>query len=73
MHAKSDEGDPFANARTVIKDLIAHLQEEANDEVEHQAWCDMEVSINERPMTKLRTRIGATVSERIRGAWSWSQ
>merc|ERR1719335_1966312 len=32
----------------MIKDLIVKLMEEANEEAEHKAWCDTELSSNEQ-------------------------
>merc|ERR1719324_1975389 len=32
----------------MIKDLIVKLMEEANEEAEHKAWCDTELSSNEK-------------------------
>ena len=30
----------------MIKDLLVHLMEEANEEAEHSGWCDTELSTN---------------------------
>merc|ERR1719326_2794272 len=35
--------DPFKSVKKMIKDLIAKLLEEANQEAEHKGWCDQEM------------------------------
>merc|ERR1711957_876870 len=40
--------DPFIKVKKMIKDLIVKLMEEANEEAEHKAWCDTELSSNEQ-------------------------
>jgi len=42
------ESDPFGKVRTMIKDLIVRLMEEANEEGEHKGWCDGELNSNEQ-------------------------
>jgi len=38
--------DPFVKIVKMIKDMITKLTEEANDEAEHKAFCDTEMSTN---------------------------
>merc|ERR1719453_1100034 len=38
--------DPFKKIVKMIQDMIAKLTEEANDEAEHKAFCDTEMSTN---------------------------
>jgi len=38
--------DPFAKVKKMIKDLLVRLMEEANNEADHKAWCDEEISAN---------------------------
>lgn len=38
--------DPFKKVVKMIKDMIAKLTEEANDEAEHKAFCDTEMGTN---------------------------
>ena len=38
--------DPFAKVKEMIRDLLVHLMEEANEEAEHSGWCDTELSTN---------------------------
>merc|ERR1719399_1345614 len=40
--------DPFKSVKKMIKDLIAKLLEEANQEAEHKGWCDQEMGTNEQ-------------------------
>jgi len=42
------EADPFGKVKSMIKELIARLMEEASDEADHKAWCDTELSTNEQ-------------------------
>merc|ERR1719214_62354 len=44
--ASKVEADPFKKVVKMIKDMIAKLTEEANDEAEHKAFCDTEMSTN---------------------------
>ena len=44
-HAASD---PFAKVKTMIKDLITKLMEEANSEADHKAYCDTEMATNKQ-------------------------
>ena len=34
--------------KKMIKDLVAKLMEEANEEAEHKGWCDTELSTSEQ-------------------------
>lgn len=56
--------DPFGKVRILIKDMIASLQNEANAEAEHKAWCDHEMgeatkkkSSKEAEIEKLTTKL----------------
>jgi len=42
-HASSD---PFSKVKTMIKDLIVKLMEQANTEADHKAYCDTELATN---------------------------
>ena len=35
----------------MIKDLIVHLMEEANEEPEHKGWCDTEIGTDKQTRT----------------------
>merc|ERR1711972_155078 len=39
--------DPFVKVRKMIKDLVARLMEEANEEASQKKWCDDELKTNE--------------------------
>eukprot|EP00405_Crypthecodinium_cohnii_P021495 CAMPEP_0206465530 /NCGR_PEP_ID=MMETSP0324_2-20121206/27888_1 /ASSEMBLY_ACC=CAM_ASM_000836 /TAXON_ID=2866 /ORGANISM="Crypthecodinium cohnii, Strain Seligo" /LENGTH=657 /DNA_ID=CAMNT_0053938413 /DNA_START=51 /DNA_END=2024 /DNA_ORIENTATION=+ len=38
--------DPFAKVKSMIKDLIVKLQEQANSEADHKGYCDAELAKN---------------------------
>merc|ERR1719367_278564 len=40
--------DPFAKVKTMIKDLITKLMEEANVEADAKAYCDTEMATNKQ-------------------------
>jgi len=40
--------DPFAKVKTMIKDLIVKLMEEANSEADHNAYCTTELATNKQ-------------------------
>jgi len=44
--ASSVAADPFVKVRGMIKDMIARLTQEANEEADHKAWCDGELKAN---------------------------
>jgi len=46
--ANRAEEDPFEKVRQMITDLLARLEEEANDEANHKEWCDGELATNEK-------------------------
>merc|ERR550514_2642351 len=48
----------------MIKDLIARLMEEANEEAEHKGWCDSELSVNEQTR-KEKTEVVETLHAKI--------
>ena len=47
--------DPFKRVKKMIKDLIAKLMEEANEEAEQKGWCDTELSTNEQTQKEERS------------------
>lgn len=59
--------DPFAKVKKLIQDLITRLEEQAGEEMQHKAWCDKEVSNNEKTRTKLTTQVeklGSQIEEK---------
>jgi len=58
------DADPFKKVRKMIKDLIAKLIEEANEEAGHKGWCDTELSTNEQTR-KEKTEVVETLHAEI--------
>merc|ERR1719298_130596 len=44
--------DPFVKVRKMITDMVQKLMEEANEEAEHKAFCDAEMSTNKQTRDK---------------------
>jgi len=44
--AKRASADGFGKVKKMIKDLVTRLMEEANEESDHNGWCDTELSTN---------------------------
>jgi len=36
--------DPFIKVKKMLKDLLVHLLEQANEEAQHKGWCDTEIA-----------------------------
>jgi len=49
--------DPFVKVRQLIKDLLARLIEEANQEADHHEWCQKEVSANKASREELSSQV----------------
>jgi hypothetical protein len=49
--------DPFGKVRKMIKDMVAKLMEEANEEADHKAFCDAEMSTNKQTRDMKTTAI----------------
>ena len=59
--------DPFAKVKEMIRDLLVHLMEEANEEAEHSGWCDTELSTAlEMLMQDLHAQIDQSTTDRGR-------
>merc|ERR1719310_1376181 len=50
--ASKAASDPFSKVKTMIKDMITKLMEEANAEAEHKAFCDTEMTTNKQTRDK---------------------
>jgi len=51
MIAQKAQNDPFGKVKSMIKDLIVRLMEEAAGESDHKAWCDAELGKNKQTRT----------------------
>merc|ERR1719217_1835730 len=49
--------DPFTKVKKMIKDMVAKLMEQANEEAEHKAFCDAEMSTNKQTRDAKTTAI----------------
>lgn len=57
------ENDPFGKVKTMIRDLINKLMEEASEEAEHKGWCDTELAENEQVRTSRTSAVETLRSE----------
>lgn len=55
--------DPFMKVRKMIKDLLVRLMEEANEEADHKAWCDHELSTNKQSRDNLGAEVESLSSQ----------
>jgi len=58
--------DPFVKVRKMINDMVKKLMEEANEEADHKAFCDAEMSTNKQTRDMKTTAIAelkATIEE----------
>jgi len=49
--------DPFVKVRKMIQEMVAKLMEEANEEADHKAFCDAEMSTNKQTRDQKTTTI----------------
>merc|ERR1719160_2009796 len=49
--------DPFVKVRKMINDMVKKLMEEANEEADHKAFCDAEMSTNKQTRDQKTTSI----------------
>merc|ERR1719428_99311 len=49
--------DPFVKVRKMINDMVKKLMEEANEEADHKAFCDAEMSTNKQTRDQKSTSI----------------
>merc|ERR1719377_392519 len=56
--------DPFDKVKKMIKDLIVRLMEEANEEAEHNDWCNQELSTNKQTRDTKSEQVESLTSER---------
>jgi len=64
MAAIRASADPFGKVKKMIKDLIAKLIEEANEEAEHKGWCDQELATNKRTRKEKTESIESLAAEK---------
>jgi len=64
MAAIRASADPFGKVKKMIKDLIAKLIEEANEEAEHKGWCDKELATNKRTRKEKTEAIESLAAEK---------
>jgi len=64
MAAIRASADPFGKVKKMIKDLIAKLIEEANEEAEHKGWCDQELATNKRTRKEKTEAIESLAAEK---------
>jgi len=57
------ENDPFGKVKSMIRDLINKLMEEASEEAEHKGWCDTELAENEQVRTSRTSAVETLRSE----------
>merc|ERR1719161_3241022 len=55
--------DPFAKVNKMIKDMIAKLTAEANEEAEHKGFCDAELSANKNTRDEKNAEIDSLNAE----------
>merc|ERR1719174_3043505 len=58
------QGDPFADVKKMVKQMIVKLMNEMAEEAEHKEWCDAEMSKSakskankEKDVSKLKSRV----------------
>lgn len=55
--------DPLGKVKSMIKDLLARLMEEASSEADHKGWCDAELATNKQTREQKSSQISTLTAK----------